>query len=222
MAIAFDTFSGGGVFNSAHTSHTMAHTTSGSDRILVVDVSGAFTSGGADAVASMQYNGVALTRVSTLAVQSNTFHAVYALINPTVGNNNLVITFDRSLAYSWISVASYTGVSQVGFPDATGTDYTSNGANITTQNNSVTSVADNSWAVMGCYAEGGQSAGAGTTLRGVGLVRSTILDSGGVISPSGSKTLTQNQDNNPGANVIFTMAPVAVASQNSNFLALMM
>lgn len=208
-AIAFDNFAGSGIFNSSHNSITFSKTNTGSDLVMLVAVSNYVAATGNDRVSSMTYNGDALTKLSYVAVQANTPHSFWYILNPDTGTNNLTINYSVNFLYSWVAVASYTGVNQVSFPDAQGTDFTTGGSNTTSHSNSVTPVADNSWVVMGTYGEGGQSAGAGTTLRGVGLVRAAILDNNGPVSPAALTTLVQNQTSAPGASVIISMEPAA-------------
>lgn len=102
MAIAFDSASN----NSATLALTFSHTCSGSDRLLLVSCHGA------DQSFSVTYNGVAMTELYDGTPGSPfKFIAVYALVAPATGANDVVIT--RSGSTPVIAGAvSYTGVDQ--------------------------------------------------------------------------------------------------------------
>lgn len=92
MAIAYDATSRG--------TGTTAHTCSGVDRLLVVS---AISLSG---TSTPTYNGVSLTFLDSETTGQYT-HAVYYLINPASGTNNIVCT-----GGTWVAT-SYTGVNQI-------------------------------------------------------------------------------------------------------------
>lgn len=183
MAIAFDASaksSGSGI-----NTLTFAHTCSGSDRALVVNV----VCDNSDKVTGVTYNGVGMTQVSKLQNTTSRFTYLYLLLGPATGANNIVVS-TSSLSYIEGNSASYTGVKQTGQPDATGSNSASSGTSLTT---SLTTIADNCWTVLSALGQGGGiAAGSGATLRISQLV-GAILDSNGVVSPAGSKSMAHTQ-----------------------------
>lgn len=124
MAIAIDTSVDGGLNNL-----TWSHTCTGSNLVLLVAFS---NSSGAT---SCTYNGVSMTHVIVGGGQLDVFY----LINPATGSHTVSVTaggiFLRGLS------ASYTGVSQVGFPDSS--NQSSSSSTPLTVNTTV--VASNCW-----------------------------------------------------------------------------
>ena len=134
MAIARDATSSGAA---TATSLTVAHTCSGSNRILFVNV--VTIDGTTDHVTGVTYNGVAMTRQSTLAIGTVARSYMYYLLAPATGANNVVISVGASVSIQSDNV-SYNGVSQSGFPDASSAT-TASAA--TTYSNTLTTIADN-------------------------------------------------------------------------------
>ena len=100
------------------TSLTYSHTTSGSNRMLIV----ASSSNGGDHITGVTYNAVAMTQVAKLAVGANYLYLHY-LIAPATGANNVVVSSGSSVVLVSCA-ASYTGVLQSGFPDSSATTTT--------------------------------------------------------------------------------------------------
>jgi len=208
MAIAFDAASSASTINSAHTSKTWSHTCTGSDRVLIVGI-GTFNSTGGGKISGITYNGVSMTLVAEASAQSNIYSSMWYLIAPSTGANNIVASF-ASQTYDWCASASYTGVAQSGFPDAS-----SSGNNTSTSiTGTVTTIADNAWTVMTplCNAAG-ITGGTGTTVRAISPTngRQAICDSNGDITPAGSSSLIVNCNNDSNAQVIVSMEPAADA-----------
>ena len=139
-AIAFDALSkstGVGV-----SSVTLAHTISGSNRMLFVSF---MTNNTLDLVTSVTYNGTAMTKLKQQATASaGLLSYVYGLAAPDTGSNNIVISVSApSLIYT--TNASYTGVDQT-LP--TGTAIDANNTTGTTWSEDVVTTADNSWIFM--------------------------------------------------------------------------
>lgn len=180
MAIAFDASSSG--FTNSGTSVTFAHTCTGSDRILFVGV----MASSARTISSVTYNGVAMTNINRSAGGQPC--ALYYLIAPATGSNNVVVTID-STSFCYCAALSYTGAKQSGQPDANNT----NQATTSSLATSVTSVADNCWAVLVARndTDGNTSAGTGSTIRvgsGSGLIQ--MYDTNGPKTPAGSISMT--------------------------------
>lgn len=220
MAIAYDTSATGGT-GSAQTSITFTHTMSSSaNRLLIVAVDNQSIS---DTVSGITYNSVAMTKFQFAGGAGIGGLSVWYLINPTTGANS-VIVLGTSLYYA--ITASYTGVNQGSFPDATGTGSPGTAAATTSYNANTTTSADNSW-VINCAVKGGGgavSAGTNTTSRVVDPFNNAFIgDSNGVVHPAGTLATgwTAGVNNSWGASY-FSIAPAAGgAPVNSNFLAFM-
>lgn len=213
MAIAFDAKSN--LDGDVGTTHTWPHTCTGANLVLLV--------GGRDqagsTVTGATYNGVPMTQISALVLDGTDTDYFFYLLNPATGTNNIVVTFSASS--SWYGKgASYTGVSQVGFPDAA---QTNTGSAATSLTGTVTTVADNAWTVM--FADndtGAFSAGGGTTIRTtVGNQAMTIADSNGAITPAGSTTLNLTMASSKYTYSMVSMAPVGAGTTNKTYKALM-
>lgn len=166
------------------TSHTFSYTCSGLNRLLFV----ATTYTGAT-VTGITYGGVAMTRVGSAVSVVTQDCTLFALVNPTLGANDVVITYSGSATYSSAEVYSYTGVLQSGFPDAS-TFSTTTGTSIM---ETVTTVADNCWAVLQTVAASGGNATAGTNSTAI-ITSGACFDNLGYgnITPAGSFSLSAN------------------------------
>lgn len=91
MAIAFDASS----FNSGATgtTHTLAHTCTGSNRLLVVT---AYLNNISDLITWITYNWVSMTRISWINNWTSESIYMYYLIAPATGANNIVATTSSS------------------------------------------------------------------------------------------------------------------------------
>lgn len=211
MAIAFDAVSDG--YNNS-TSLTFAHTCTGSDRFLVVGMK----LYGDNDITSVTYNSVAMTHIGTVALLGEGNRAVlYGLTAPATGSNNVVISRTSS-NHIVATAASYTGVSQTGQPEASGTD-ADNPASQTTP--AATVVSADAWLVgVGAAAFAGPvwEAKTGTTLRrdnnelleGI----QAAFDSGGTVSTGSQQLAFGLVGNNNGdlAGVVAVLAPAGAAA----------
>lgn len=186
IAIAFDAASGENAA-SATTTLTYAMTVGTiTNGLLLV---GMECSSATTAPTSVTYNGSAMT----LLTSTTWFFAggkvyLYALLAPSGGAHNVVITFAGAQTFK-SSAASYSGVFQSLTPDATATP-TSGSASSTTL--TLTTVANNSWTFAFCV-DTVVSAGAGATLRTTGASPSSgMFDSNGPKTPAGSTSETIN------------------------------
>lgn len=184
--IAFDAASGG--FVNPDTSKTVSHTCSGTDRLLFVDVVGDGTS---DFISGVTYNGVSMTLITKGQGSGRWLYSFY-LIAPASGTHDIIASASSS-CYIEINASSYNNAAQVA-PEASSA--ASFSAGVSSKSQSVTTLTDRAWVVLfGLNQSGTPAGGSGTTLRNGALVGS-ILDSGGVVTPAASKTLTVTQASN--------------------------
>lgn len=212
MAIAYDSSAA----NTANpgTSVTVSHTTSGDNRLLML---GVITNDTTDKVTGATYNGVAMTRLDSQAAASTGFYGfIYYLVAPATGANNLVVSRSDSNLIGAMS-ASYTGVSQTGFPDsqAKGTD-ASGAYDMTT-----TVVASNCWLFANTRSndtDGVIPLSVGVKRQSVFVGQIAIIDSNGTVG-TGAQTITVTCS--PGNEVYWLMASfaphVAGGAVNSGF-----
>ena len=140
-AIATDAFNGQ-TYTTA-TSITYSHTISGSDTILFVSTAVYPT-----AASTATYNGTSMTQIgSTVNSADNMGQALFYLVAPTTGTNNVVVTRSGGSYISSLS-QSYTGASQTGQPDASNSGTGSVGSSPWQFTATVTSTQDNCWAVV--------------------------------------------------------------------------
>ena len=111
--VAVDATSTGQAANAAAV--TVSHTTSGSERLMLVGIS-VVDSSGPPAVTSVTYNGDALTFVGSRATTGggNTARVdIWQLVAPDVGTHNLTVNFSSAPDGATVGVTTYTGVNQV-------------------------------------------------------------------------------------------------------------
>lgn len=193
-AIAFDASTVGASPTRGATSETYSHAVgSGSDRYLVVAIArNDDTTTAPDDITSVTYNGVAMTRLVALDGNGDgrfLYSYLYGLANPTPGSHNVVVSLTGSTGSRAYSItASYTGVKQTGQPDATASVTASTGNAVST---TLTTVADNSWIIAGAADNNPPYTGSGVlTTRGGSTAASSLLDSNGVLTPAGAKTVS--------------------------------
>lgn len=188
MAIAFDSASSGEIASS--TTLTVAHTCTGSDRVLFVAV---FDAG---FVSGVTYNGVALTLGKSQTIWYGGATAkIYYLINPSSGTNNIVLSRPTAGGMR-LAAASYTGAGNS--IDATTGNTNSGPGGVSSLTTIITTGVDNAWAIMcGISDNGGTlNGGTGATKRASpanGIVG--IFDSNGAISPAGNHSMTYSGPN---------------------------
>lgn len=113
---------------------TISHTTSGSNRLMLVGV--AFNNDNYETVTSVTYNGTALTKVGERANSDDAMVYIYSLVAPDTGTHDVVITFSAALAQEGIAgVTTFSGVDQDtplgSFSSAEGDDTTTASLDIT-------------------------------------------------------------------------------------------
>ncbi|MGH7408186.1 MAG: DUF2341 domain-containing protein [Candidatus Methylomirabilales bacterium] len=110
-SVAMDAVSTG---TTATSSLTISHTTSGTNRLMLVGVSitddGA---GGAPSVSSITYNGVGLSSVGSRATSDSSARIeIWRLVAPATGANNVVVTLSSDPHAMTVGVMTFTGVDQ--------------------------------------------------------------------------------------------------------------
>lgn len=213
MAIAFD--------NSAVTATPVvsgtsySYTTSGSNRLLFIGLGIPF----GQSISGVTYAGVSMTQQAMLTDASNYNIYLFYLVNPALGANNYVVTASSS-TQTYGCVASYNGVSQTGFPDASTTNQNTG----TSQTVTLTTIANNAWTFMFSGFNYGQvgtpTGGTGTTIRQALQKIFIASDSNGAITPAGSTSLILNNGTSGSQNdsIMVSFAPVAAANKGSFFL----
>jgi hypothetical protein len=210
MAIAFDAATDGGF--STGTSHTFAHTCTGSDRLLFVGIAGDHPSG-SDDITGVTYNGAAMTLVAKEANAGlDRILYLYVLIAPATGANNVVVSA-TNVHDIFAGAVSYTGAKQTGQPDNSTTNVS--GASPTSLTTSLTPVADSCWTIVmaGSYAaNNAPTAGTGSTRRTYDGTFGTwgLFDSNAAISPAASYSMTTGYPvpaSNPIGHVMASFAP---------------
>lgn len=149
-----------------------------------------------DVETGVTYGGQAMT----LAVKNNDvlgggrWAYLWYLVSPPTGSNNVVITASGTMDVLESTAVSYSGAKQTGQPDSTATNTSSSGTSLTA---SLTTVADNSWAIIVSRNEAvsAPSAGTGVTQRGSVRTQFFIGDSNGALTPAGSHSMTVNYSN---------------------------
>lgn len=167
--------------------------------------------GSGTAITAATYNGVSLANVGVTADSAFLHGEEWFLASPATGSHTLSVTRNGSNTGNFfVSVATYTGMSLTGQPDAKVS--TSNIAG-TTIAQAITTVANNSWAVLCTENDGGGlTAGTGSTLRNsqpVAMGSSVMFDSNGPITPAGSYTMNATKTSNSGMSIIASFAPAA-------------
>lgn len=181
MAIGFDAFTGSGGVGS----FTFSHTVGASATLLVV---GVVTGASADTITGVTYAGSPMT-----LAQSGTESALFFLISPTVGTNDVTVTYTNSSGNgARATVISYTGAKGIGATNAQSTTSTP-------QTLSLTTTVVDSWltgftGARTDFSGTNYTAGSSTTLRGTvgggGRIDMGAYDSNSAKSPTGSYSLS--------------------------------
>jgi hypothetical protein len=90
---------------------TISHTTSGSDRLMLVGVS--LNNDESETVSSVTYNGDDLTRVALVENSDDSLVEIWYRVAPDIGTYDVVVTFSESLRRAAVvGVTTFTGVDQ--------------------------------------------------------------------------------------------------------------
>lgn len=195
MAIAFDASAQGTTGLGSAASLTIAHTCSGSNRVLIVCVQ---TVVHAIDVTGVTYNGVTMTLLDDQDTGIGYMYVFY-LLAPATGTHNIVISATPNILMFAVS-GSWTGIRQGLFPDAETKNIYSGSSNTTT----LTTVIDNCWCVLADSAANTSSAGTNSTSRV--NQGAALYDSNGPITPPGSFSMSVNRTGG-GGDIMFSMAP---------------
>jgi uncharacterized repeat protein (TIGR01451 family) len=107
--VTFDAASSTDTGSGSAVSRTFSHTTSGSDRILIVGVS--IFRNSSQSVSSVTYAGTGLTYVGSSTYANEVRTEIWRLMAPATGANNIVVTLSSSAAFV-AGASSFTGVHQ--------------------------------------------------------------------------------------------------------------
>ena len=206
MSIAFDAVTNF-TFNFTITTMTYSHTCTGSNRILWVGAS--IRPARTIATGGVTYNGVAMTQSGAFITTGTIRHYLFFLINPASGSNTVSITQSAADTMTSCSI-SYTGARQSSQPDATN----EGGPTTTTAySQAVTSVANNSFAVLygGAQNATGLTAGTNVTIRRVPETDFTgafLLESTAAQTPAGTFTLAVTSASQVFAGCMASFSPI--------------
>ena len=217
MAVAFDTFSQFDQSVSGVT-HTFSHTCTGSNRFLYTHIV-TTESGGGDIVSGATYNGVAMTRLNSILSSSGQRIYFFYIIAPATGANNVVVTTSVNSTPS-IRSSSFTGAKQSAFPDASGSNTATGGANLVL---TLTTIDNNCWLLAGARSNSTSfTAGASTTIRTTVAPNDVTADSNADKTPAGSHSLTlvTGGASNSGG-IVASLAPSVASTVNSGFFCFM-
>jgi hypothetical protein len=196
------------------TSGTVAHTTSGTERVLYVAID---NEGGPDDFTGVTYNGVAMAEIGTRVQEGTTgrYSHTYALINPASGTNNIVISRSSSNQVNYAAV-SYSGASQT----VTHGEFTTSqrAAPIGTAATSLTTSVNNSWTVLFGRGARTQTASTGSTRRTPSASIHNLYDSNSAITPAGAYSMayTQSPDNTAVCSQMWSVVPYVATTPASS------
>jgi hypothetical protein len=212
-AIAFDAQSAV-VQTSSSVTTTLAHTTSGTNRFLVVSVT---VNSGGNSVSAITYNGVGMTQAQVARYHQGTAARLYTyyLVNPALGTNNIVVTYNTAIVDAGVVATSYTGAKQTAQPDASG--ITESATSDTSISKSLTVVASGSWAYVatllvndsGVTINNLSTSGVITTFRNTSAINQiAVADSNGTVG-TGSQAMGFVQ--NTGTNSLTGLVALSIA-----------
>lgn len=210
FAIAFEN-SVGFTFNASASNITYSKTCTGSDLILWVGTS--IRNSRTIAGGGVTYNSISLTQSGTASDSTAILNYLHYKTTPSTGANTVSVT--QSVADTITSCAiSYTGVNATGQPDATSVGGPSTA---TSYSQSVTSVADNCFAILYGNNNSGASitAGSNTTVRNnceVAFCGACLCDSTTAKTPAGTFTLAFTSASGSMTGTMASFAPVSVAT----------
>ena len=163
-------------------------------------------------VASVTANGVNLTHVNSVNLQS-TWVSLWYLVAPSTGINAIVVNGNFGAITG--GAASFTGAKQTGIPDSHFENISQTGA-VTSYSISTTTVADNCFLICSGRANGGATLTGGTnttvTQPEVVAFGDFMMFSAGVIHPAGTGTLNCTSASQQFFGVIASFSPVTFTS----------
>jgi hypothetical protein len=143
---------------------------------------------------------------------------MWYLAGPATGTNAITVTSAGATEHIDSGV-SYTGASQTGIPDATSSLAITTQANTTA---TVTTVADNSWAILflRCGSTGQSTAGSGTIRRANFNGYHQVYDGDGAKTPAGSYSLNTTHTSQQTGFWMASFAPASAAVLTNNLMML--
>lgn len=185
--------------------------------LLVVS---AFHNGASEDSLAATYNSSSMTAVNSgTGVTGVGYVKQFYMVAPTTGVNTVQITTGGAAFTAGMAVL-YAGSKQTSQPDAQTTNSATSASSITT---SVTTVADNSWAVLFAAASSGTpAAGTGSTFLHASASGYGMFDSGAALTPAGSKSMQSTGSSANWRTVLASYKPnVASASASTPSLSLL-
>lgn len=134
---------------------------------------------------TMTVNGSSATLIDTQATGANYRSYLFGILNPTTGTVSINQGSAREIR---AACTAYTGTSVTALPT---NFFYYNGSGAAASPSIITTI-NNAWVWMSVVALSSVSAGVNTTFRGAGTtggVDSAILDTNGVVTPAGNRTL---------------------------------
>lgn len=209
FAIAFDA-KNNGIQNTGGLTMTISQTCTGSNLLLLCGYSQDQTAG-SPTIDSATYNSVAMTKLDEVVSFVVNIVGVFYKVGPSTGTNNLVVTRSAGTNTLEGGCASYSGVSQSGFPDAHNT-------NTGVKTDTITTVADNCWVTVVAFNDTGGALSGVTNLalrQAFPDNNRGLLDSNAALTPAGAKTITWTYAGSPlathDADCALSFAPVGAA-----------
>jgi len=201
--IAIDATSNGGDNAGATSSLTWSHTTSGSNRFLVVGLTADYVP--SDLVTGCTYNAVSMTETSMMGVTADRYVHLFVLHAPATGAHDVVCSASGTTYLSGGAV-SYTGVETSGQPEATNTGTCDACTSLAV---SVTTITASAWVIGVAKATTGMGPIVPTVTRvyesGNGL---TLNDRDAAITPPGSTSIEVGFSSGNAAMIVASIAPV--------------
>lgn len=209
MAIAFDNATN--VVNTSATSVTDSHTATGSNLVAIVDT---YVDTG-DNLTSLTYDGadILANQIAKIQLPGAGYMYMHYYVNPPTGAKNVSAGISGGATRIELAVATYTGCSQTGVPDASNTGSAASGTSLSV---SVTTIADNTWDV-GFFTLNLKTATAGTNttirINGSGSQLSVITDSNTAQTPAGAFVQAVSwTGSNLNAGIVASLAPPGATS----------
>ena len=208
FAIAFDVASS---INETNSTVTLAHTSTGSDRILFTSI-GLFSSA---TITTLKYADVNMVAVKGPQANGTENYYLRYLFAPASGANNQVLVSSASVNTA-IEQSTYSGAHQTNSTEITGGAVETNSASPYTA--TVTTVADNCWLVGRARTSAAATvASTGTTQRASQF--SSYGDSDGAKTPAGAYSMAWTTTAGTIFGQVCSFAPsVDTSGKNSNFM----
>jgi RHS repeat-associated protein len=195
---------------------TFSYTTnSNTNGLIIVSVQESPPTGSCstDKITGVTDNGTSLTDAGYYVGNTSPVNGAlktYYGFAPAMGTHNIVVSAGASCIL-YATAATYTGVKQSGFPDASGTgNPLSDSGAVTLFQATTTTANNNAWAVLiGAPSTGGTAtAGPNTTIRQQQSGNLYYADSNGPISPAGSAGLSWTKSSADWLANYFSITPV--------------